>query len=575
MVGFLRNLSIRTVIAVTLSCFALFLVIVAGLGYRGTILGSQALEDRTRTGTRIDLLRQADTFRLRGMTRLEVFYKMSLVGQIPPTERQQQQADIEDRISQARKFLADVQAMRPIAKEEGRKLLDKAVTSLAESLDILAQQLEAWAKRDTETFDRLEYDLMYKRGPEINQNLADTMAYLEARGHEQMSEYSTNLTIFAIIGGVSLVAALLLMLALWVMLMGLVVRPVNEAMEHVQRLARADLSQPIPVTSCNEIGQLLRTLCEMRLSLSRIVTSVRAGSGSILAGAQQIASGNADLSSRTEQQAASLEETAASMEELTATVKQNADNARQASALANDASGTAGQGREVVGRVVETMREISDSSAQITKIVGVIDSIAFQTNILALNASVEAARAGEQGRGFAVVAGEVRNLAGRSAEAAREIKALIEASSKRVGDGSQLVEQAGRTMEEVVKAVQRVTDIIDEISAASHEQSEGIAQVNTAIAQMDEVTQQNAALVQEAASASASLAEQSRHLEEAVAVFRLGAEQRRSAEQKQGESLPATRSLTQVRPAARPKALPEKAHAQPAKAVAEEQWEEF
>ncbi|MFC0712240.1 methyl-accepting chemotaxis protein, partial [Azorhizophilus paspali] len=145
-------------IAVTLSCFALFLVIVAGLGYRGTILGSQALEDRTRTGTRIDLLRQADTFRLRGMTRLEVFYKMSLVGQIPPTERQQQQADIEDRISQARKFLADVQAMRPIAKEEGRKLLDKAVTSLAESLDILAQQLEAWAKRDTETFDRLEYD---------------------------------------------------------------------------------------------------------------------------------------------------------------------------------------------------------------------------------------------------------------------------------------------------------------------------------------------------------------------------------------------------------------------------------
>ncbi|MFD2069679.1 methyl-accepting chemotaxis protein [Azotobacter chroococcum] len=491
-------------------------------------------------------------------------------------QKKKHQEAIQHLFEASHRSLAEFRALPPFPDEEGRKLLEEAATVLNDVLIGLDSQYQAWLEGDAEAYHEREdkfKSLGY--GPKISKAMADATSYFKSYSDQHQAAHHASLMRFFTVGSVLLVVAALLLLALRAMLLGLVVRPVHEAVGHVQRLARADLSQAIPVGSGNEIGQLLGALREMQDSLVRIVGSVRAGSGSILVGAQQIAGGNADLSSRTEQQAASLEETAASMEELTATVKQNADNARQASALANDASGTAGQGREVVGRVVETMREISDSSQQIAKIVGVIDSIAFQTNILALNASVEAARAGEQGRGFAVVAGEVRNLAGRSAEAAREIKALIEASTKRVGDGSQLAEQAGRTMEEVVRSVHRVTDIIDEISAASHEQSEGLGQVNTAVAQMDEVTQQNAALVQEASAASSSLAEQARHLEEAVAVFRLSAEQQRAQPQEVRGERRAASQPAQASRAEKHQPSPAKERARPAAAVAEEQWEEF
>ncbi|MDQ0568630.1 methyl-accepting chemotaxis protein [Variovorax paradoxus] len=301
------------------------------------------------------------------------------------------------------------------------------------------------------------------------------------------------------------------------------VRPLSVLSEHVQTIGRGDLSQPLRSERRDEMGVITRAVESMRDGLAAVVGGVRQGTDAIATASGQIAAGNQDLSSRTEEQASSLEETAASMEELTSTVKQNADNARQANQLALSASEVAVKGGNVVGQVVDTMASINASSKKIVDIIGVIDGIAFQTNILALNAAVEAARAGEQGRGFAVVASEVRSLAQRSAAAAKEIKGLIDDSVGKVDVGSALVGEAGKTMEEIVSGVKRVADIIGEITAASQEQSTGIEQVNQAIAQMDQVTQQNAALVEEAAAAAQSMQEQAASLVSAVSVFRLEA----------------------------------------------------
>ncbi len=301
-------------------------------------------------------------------------------------------------------------------------------------------------------------------------------------------------------------------------------RPVARVIEGMERLGQGDLSARIhnvPANSRNEVHTLFHNLKRTQSNLERTIATVRSSVDEITMGATEIAGGNTDLSSRTEQQAASLQETAASMDELSATVKQNSDHARQANTLADAASTVAHRGEEAVAGVVKTMERISSSSGRIGEIVGVIDSIAFQTNILALNAAVEAARAGEQGRGFAVVASEVRSLAQRSAEAAREIKKLIEASLTEVNDGAKQVEGAGATMHELLNSVRGLTDIMKEIAAASEEQSTGIDQVNLAIVQMDEVTQQNAALVEQAAAAAGSLQDQAHHLADAVSVFKL------------------------------------------------------
>ena len=326
-----------------------------------------------------------------------------------------------------------------------------------------------------------------------------------------------------------LLAVLAVIVAVWFGIKNVLISPLNRLVESIRHIAGGDLVQKIDVHGANEMGQLAESLRHMQGELMRTVGTVRTGANEIYSGASEIAMGNNDLSSRTEQQAASLEETAASMEELTATVKQNAENARQASHLALSASETAQKGGKVVDNVVQTMRDIAGSSQKIADIISVIDGIAFQTNILALNAAVEAARAGEQGRGFAVVAGEVRNLAQRSAQAAREIKSLIEDSVGRVELGSTLVESAGETMDEIVNAVTRVTDIMGEIASASDEQSRGIDQVGLAVAEMDRVTQQNASLVQESAAAAAALEEQASRLTQAVAVFRIMQDQRKEA----------------------------------------------
>jgi methyl-accepting chemotaxis protein I, serine sensor receptor len=323
---------------------------------------------------------------------------------------------------------------------------------------------------------------------------ATVVTFTQKHAEQLRADAADSISLLSELIGAVLVLAVLTLLATRVALRGLIVQPINDAIDHFERMSRGDLTQSARTDKTNEIGRLFSGIEQMRVNLTAMVGSVHTGAASIDIGAREIASGNTDLSQRTEEQAASLQETASSMEELTSTVKQNAENARQASQLAVNASDIASRGGEVVSQVVDTMNAISSSSSKVVDIIGVIEGIAFQTNILALNAAVEAARAGEDGRGFAVVAGEVRSLAQRSAAAAKEIKSLI-------GDSS----------------VKVVTDIMGEISAASDEQSQGIEQVSQAVGQMDAVTQQNAALVEQAAAAAASLEEQTRKLKDVVA----------------------------------------------------------
>ena len=392
------------------------------------------------------------------------------------------------------------------------------------------------------------------------------------------SKFSINL-----IFGIALLCVGLGALLAWAITRS-VTKPIQDAIRITEVVASGDLTTQIDTHSHDEMGQLMTALKTMSDSLVNIVRQVRLSTDSIATGSSEIAAGNMDLSSRTEQQASSLEETASSMEELTSTVRQNADNACQANQLAVTASEVATRGGSIVTQVVDTMGSINTSSKKIVDIIGVIDGIAFQTNILALNAAVEAARAGEQGRGFAVVASEVRSLAQRSAAAAKEIKELIGNSVEQVEIGTKLVDQAGATMMEVVESVKRVTDVVSEITAASQEQTSGIDQINIAITQMDQVTQQNAALVEEAASAAESLQNQANILVDAVSVFKLagdagGMRKGAAARNEKKEPVVAKAAPTMKKPTAksqRPALVSNspKNETKP-KAPAADDWEEF
>nr|WP_308335862.1 methyl-accepting chemotaxis protein [Halomonas sp. SpR1] len=510
----LSNISIKMSLTLVLVIFSLLIIIIAFLGYRGGEEGSLSLREVDRAA---DQMRSVNRGQL-SVANAQLFYVNSYVAAYEGDNRA------------ARDYLTEAQEMYRAAQEYFSQFESIAVqTPLVETLLADFQNLTEQGLLPQEVAlaagDEDQFRSARETASDLNQQFIEAGTayndYMAQQNRLMIADYESDMQLIGYIDIAVLILAALMVLFVRIAMVGSIVKPLNEAVAHFQRIAQNDLSGQVNDRGRNEIGKLFSAMQDMQSGLAKTVLEVRNSSGSIHIGAREIASGNADLSSRTEQQAASLQETAASMEQLTATVKQNADNARQASQLANDASSTASNGGDVVERVISTMHGISGSSQKVSDIISVIDSIAFQTNILALNASVEAARAGEQGRGFAVVASEVRNLASRSADAAKEIKTLIEASSTQVKEGSVLVESAGETMREVVASVRRVTDIMDEISAASQEQSSGIEQVNQAVAQMDEVTQQNAALVQEASSAASSLEEQAARLESVVSAFRL------------------------------------------------------
>ncbi|MQA23769.1 methyl-accepting chemotaxis protein [Rugamonas rivuli] len=450
---------------------------------------------------------------------------------------------------------AAIRARIAAAGQEARPLTDKVVEMAkanqdAEATEVLMKQAGPATQRWQDVMD--EYVALQKEN-----NQADTAAATAA--------YQSARVLMLALSGLAIAVGVAASVVIARTLLRQLGGEPDYAAGIASRIAAGDLTVSVDTRSGDQ-HSMLHAMKLMRDALAAIVSEVRSGTETIASASSQIASGNQDLSARTEQQASSLEETASSMEELTSAVRQNNDNARQANQLAQSASAVAQQGGAVVSQVVDTMGAINDSSRKIVDIIAVIDSIAFQTNILALNAAVEAARAGEQGRGFAVVATEVRNLAQRSASAAREIKELIGNSVEKVEIGAKLVEQAGQTMSEVVASVQRVTDIMADISSAGDEQSAGIEQINQAVSEMDTVTQQNAALVEEAAAAAESMQQQAASLERVVSIFQIGAPPRAAA----------VRPLkTAVRKAAAARPAPKRLGGKVAAAGGEGGWEAF
>ncbi|GGY23291.1 methyl-accepting chemotaxis protein [Pseudoduganella albidiflava] len=482
-----------------------------------------------------------------------------------------------------RKALADFVAAPP---SEGTdvQLRNDLVAASARMLDTLDAGIAALKGNDVAGFATINSRDLTPRGAEISKLLEKFQKENTERGEALMKERDGEYRLVLWLVALGLAGALALVVAMHIFLRNLVIAPLERAVELLDGVAHGDLTARVDAQGNNEIDRLMRGIAKMQQSLIEMVSNVRSGAQAIGTAASEVAMGNQDLSSRTESQASALEETAATMEELTSTVKSTADNTMQARELVEATSSKAAAGGTVMGQMAETMAAIDASSRKVVDIIGVIDSIAFQTNILALNAAVEAARAGEQGRGFAVVASEVRTLAQRSATAAREIKALIDDSVDKVGSGSMLANQAAQAMNEMVTSVQRVTGIVVDIAEASREQSNGIAQVNQSITQMDEVTQRNAALVEEAAAATQAMQHETENLLGAVSAFKLSGD---AAQAHVPASAPApahaaARKPAPVKPAvalprapAAAKAPQQRAQKPAAKAPAADEWEEF
>ena len=520
----LANLHIKTRLIFVIGFLSLLLL---GIGVMGlTSLGSTNSAFKSVYEDRVVALGQLERISAL-VNKNQVIVSEAVVGQLSAFP--EDASAINDQVVEARKVIEEINTiwkayMATKLTAEERKLAEAFETSrLAYGRSGLSPALAALSGNDFQQASEILQGAMKESYPAVREN-AEALIALQLKVAK--AEFEAAQTRFAVVRNISIAViafGLLLAALIGYWLIRAITLPLDTAVRVARAVAEGDLTQRIEVNSSNEFGQLLQALKDMNESLVSVVGQVRNGTDTVAHASSQIAAGNLDLSSRTEQQASSLEETASSMEELTSTVKQNAENARQANQLVGSTADVAVKGGQVVGQVIDTMSSIKESSRKIADIIGVIDGIAFQTNILALNAAVEAARAGEQGRGFAVVASEVRNLAQRSASAAKEIKGLIEDSVGKVDAGGKLVDEAGVTMDEIVSSVKRVTDIMSEIAAASQEQSAGIEQVNQAITQMDDVTQQNAALVEEAAAAAESLQDQATKLAEAVSVFKLEA----------------------------------------------------
>lgn len=515
----MKNVTVRTSLLVVLLSFTAMLVIGAGLGISALRQASDAMRNMQDISARVVTINDAYKDATRDRTAL-------VRGYLAVKET----GNVKDRdVALATAGKAYQRALDSLAKFEQSSLYIGQDPALKKELvdaghvftNVLDRAAAALAKNDAEAYSVINIKELTPTGATFSVALEK----FEKQGDEQMTalkatrekEYSLVMWLVAI----GLVVALLMVAGVHAMLKKTVLDPLARAVVLLDQVARGDLTAQIDDSGDNEIARLLMAIRGMQRELSSTVGRVRSSAEVINVGAHELASGNMELSSRTESQASALEETAASIEELTSTVRHNADNAQQARSLVEGASNTAAQGGAVMQKVVLTMNDINASSRKIVDITSVIDGIAFQTNILALNAAVEAARAGEQGRGFAVVASEVRNLAQRSASAAKEIKVLIDQSVQNIRVGTELVEEAGVTMHTLVDNVHQVTQIVGEIAVASREQSEGIEQVNTAIVQMDQVTQQNAALVEEAAAATQSLQDQANELTEAVRIFKV------------------------------------------------------
>ncbi|HRL20473.1 MAG TPA: methyl-accepting chemotaxis protein [Alcaligenes sp.] len=515
---------ISTLLMVGMSIFMLLIVLVGGLSAYYLQQNAESLrvlsKQNERSVTVLHLSNDMMDARVTLMTAARYFEEAGNdEGMLNNAE-----AAVRNAIHKLDKVRKDFSALRADMPPEPelRRLIMGLVASYQAYLDDgIEPMVQALESQDYNTFYFVSTGFGVMRALAFQGSIEELDRYFDLLTERHLEQAEQQSTLALIVIGAGLLLGLVIMVVLRIFLGRLALKPLREAGAHFDYIADGDLTQKISYQSGNEIGVLYDAMRRMQQSLQSIVATVREGVDEIASGSGQIFTGNTDLSSRTEQQAASLQETAASLEELASTVRQNSDNANQADKLAQNAASVARRGGESVGAVVNTMNQISMRSGQVADIVNVIDGIAFQTNILALNAAVEAARAGEQGKGFAVVAGEVRSLAQRSAQAAKEIKSLIEASLSEVKTGTQQVANAGEIIQDVVRAVNSVTTLMSEISSASQEQTSGIEQINVAVTQMDAVVQQNASLVEEAAAAAGSLQSQSERLAQAVAQFKI------------------------------------------------------